>query len=117
MLAFTARLSKFWLHQAVKYDFTADLTGHRSLGVNTYVHNSGWVVQAGSTAHKKNCNYLYICMTCSECLLLKFNSRASLYKSKHGMWQEGAGKVMAKMNQMAALKPGSQSTYSNVIYT
>jgi len=41
-------------------------------------------------------------MTCSECLLLKFNFRASLYKSKHGMWQEGAGKVMAKMNEMAA---------------
>jgi len=51
--AFKAWLDKFWLHQAVKYDFTADLTGHRSLGVNTYVHNSGWVVQAGSTAHKK----------------------------------------------------------------
>jgi len=25
--AFKARLDKFWLHQAVKYDFTADLTG------------------------------------------------------------------------------------------
>jgi len=25
--AFIARLDKFWLHQAVKYDFTADLTG------------------------------------------------------------------------------------------
>jgi len=30
--AFKARLDKFWLHQAVKYDFTADLTrtGNRS---------------------------------------------------------------------------------------
>jgi len=25
--AFKARLDKFWLHQAVKFDFTADLTG------------------------------------------------------------------------------------------
>jgi len=25
--AFKAQLDKFWLHQAVKYDFTADLTG------------------------------------------------------------------------------------------
>ena len=25
--AFKARLDKFWSHQAVKYDFTADLTG------------------------------------------------------------------------------------------
>ena len=25
--AFIARLDKFWSHQAVKYDFTADLTG------------------------------------------------------------------------------------------
>ena len=25
--AFKARLDKFWLHQAVEYDFTADLTG------------------------------------------------------------------------------------------
>jgi len=25
--AFTARLYKFWLNQAVKYDFTADFTG------------------------------------------------------------------------------------------
>ena len=25
--AFKARLDKFWWHQAVKYDFTADLTG------------------------------------------------------------------------------------------
>ena len=25
--AFKARLDKFWLHQAVKYDFAADLTG------------------------------------------------------------------------------------------
>ena len=25
--AFKARLDKFWLHQAVKYDFTVDLTG------------------------------------------------------------------------------------------
>ena len=25
--AFKARLDKFWLHQTVKYDFTADLTG------------------------------------------------------------------------------------------
>jgi len=30
--AFKARLDKFWSHQAVKYDFTADLTetGNRS---------------------------------------------------------------------------------------
>ena len=26
--AFKARLDKFWSHQAVKYDFTADLTGN-----------------------------------------------------------------------------------------
>jgi len=25
--AFKARLDKFWSHQAVKFDFTADLTG------------------------------------------------------------------------------------------
>ena len=25
--AFKARLDKFWLHQSVKFDFTADLTG------------------------------------------------------------------------------------------
>jgi len=25
--AFKARLDKIWLHQAVKFDFTADLTG------------------------------------------------------------------------------------------
>jgi len=25
--AFKAWLNKFWMHQAVKYDFTADLTG------------------------------------------------------------------------------------------
>jgi len=28
--AFKARLDKFWSHQAVKYDFTADLTGTRN---------------------------------------------------------------------------------------
>jgi len=26
--AFKAWLDKFWMHQAVKYDFTADLTGN-----------------------------------------------------------------------------------------
>jgi len=33
--AFKARLDKIWLHQAVKFDFTADLTGtgNRSDGV------------------------------------------------------------------------------------
>ena len=25
--AFKARLEKFWMHKAIKYDFTADLTG------------------------------------------------------------------------------------------
>jgi len=53
--AFKARLDKFWLHQAVKYDFTADLTGTGNRpeevlksqsfikldirGVSTYVRN------------------------------------------------------------------------------
>ena len=31
--AFKARLDKFWSHQAVKYDFTADLTGIGNLSV------------------------------------------------------------------------------------
>ena len=46
--AFKAQLDKFWLHQAVKYDFTADLTGTGNRvrhidadvrGVSTYVRN------------------------------------------------------------------------------
>jgi len=28
--AFKARLDKYWSHQAVKFDFTADLTGIRN---------------------------------------------------------------------------------------
>ena len=28
--AFKARSDKFWSHQAIKYDFTADLTGTRN---------------------------------------------------------------------------------------
>jgi len=61
--AFKAWLDKFWMHQAVKYDFTPDLTGTGNWseevtkrcfdilvrhvdadirGVNTYVRNLRW---------------------------------------------------------------------------